>query len=560
MPFDDVQTDRAVDDIIAKEADTVLAAEDAAAGTQTVAVHRKGKWKRFWRSKWTWYSITFLLLVGVATVAAVQPARYWTLNELRVKASSSVLVTDELTRQPLKNVTVRIGSASVSTGSDGMGRLSGLRLGPAVLTISRPGFADYHRNVTIGWGGNPFGTVGLQATGVQYTVRIQDFLTGKGIEGAEVDSGDAAALSDANGKAVLIMSGSATGDLPVTVRSDGYRGETATVVALTKQPVPISMITSRKAVYVSKQGVTYDVVSSDIDGQNKKVLLAGSGLEGANISLAVSPDGSRAALVSTRDDQKDADGYLLNTLTIISVATGDTVTIAHAEQIRLIDWAGTRLVFEQVTTDQSGQNSKYSVIAYDYAANSRVQLVAANTLKTALTAQGNLYYSLVASDTDTSVKPGLYAVGLDGNGKRSVLSKEPWSVYRTDYNSLSVQTADGWYVVDLAKGTSVVGSIPTTYASRQYVDSPANNAQSLWVEVRGEQGTLLRYDRKTGKDTVATATPGLVMPVRWLTDDTAIYRLTTNTETADYAVSTLGGGTPHKIADVINTYGFTTGL
>jgi hypothetical protein len=50
-----------------------------------------------------------------------------------------------------------------------------------------------------------------------------------------------------------------------------------------------------------------------------------------------------------------------------------------------------------------------------------------------------------------------------------------------------------------------------------------------------------------------------VYPIRWLTDDSAIYRVVTNGETADYVVGTTPGRPAHKIADVVNTYGFSTG-
>jgi hypothetical protein len=70
---------------------------------------------------------------------------------------------------------------------------------------------------------------------------------------------------------------------------------------------------------------------------------------------------------------------------------------------------------------------------------------------------------------------------------------------------------------------------------------------------------LLRYDKQAGTDNPVLTQNGVANPVRWLTGDTAIFRVVTGSETADYAVSTLGGGTAHKIADVVNTYGFTAG-
>jgi hypothetical protein len=45
----------------------------------------------------------------------------------------------------------------------------------------------------------------------------------------------------------------------------------------------------------------------------------------------------------------------------------------------------------------------------------------------------------------------------------------------------------------------------------------------------------------------------MAYPVRWLTDTTILYRVTTGSEVADYAVTTAGGQT-RKVTDVVSTY------
>jgi hypothetical protein len=287
-------------------------------------------------------------------------------------------------------------------------------------------------------------------------------------------------------------------------------------------------------------------------------LLAGTGRENSNISLVVSPDGSRVALVSTRDDQRSADGALLNTLTIVTTANGDNVTIAHAEQIRLIDWTGTRLVFEQVTPT-APPATRFSVIAYDYASTTRLQLANASKIGMVLGAQKSLYYTVSVNDADPLARPGLYKVNYDGAGKATLLDKDVWSLYRTDYNTLTVQTSDGWYSVNMASSISAPASPPAAYVSRVYVDNAAGT-QSLWTDIRAGQGTLVRYDRQPPKDAEALRQTGLVGPMRWLTDDIAVFRVVNGTDSADYAVSVLGGGQAHRVADVVNTYGFNAGL
>jgi hypothetical protein len=140
-----------------------------------------------------------------------------------------------------------------------------------------------------------------------------------------------------------------------------------------------------------------------------------------------------------------------------------------------------------------------------------------------------------------------------------VLEKEIWTAYRTDYNTLALQTSDGWASSNLTTGVATVISAPTASVSRLYVENSAGTGQSLWADARNGQGALLRYDKQAGKDTEVQTHSGLTNPVRWLTDDIAIFRVVNGSEIADYSVSTLGGGTAHKVSDVINTSGFATG-
>ena len=548
-------TDKAVDDIVAHEGDELLAEQDAAvAQAEANAGPRHNlfyRWLHSRKARWATFAVVVLAFVALLFVPTT---RYWSLNMVGVRASSSVTAVDSITGTPLKNATLTVGDVSAKTDSSGVAKLNGIKLGPRHITLKLSGFQSYGDDRTFGWGSNPLGKIPLKAVGLQYKLNIHDELTGLPIEGAEVDSGDATAISDKDGNAVLTIGDTTIDDIAVTVSRTGYRTQQA--VAKGNASTKVELLTSRKAVFANNASGKYDVFSSDVDGQNRKLILPGSGTETSNISLAVSPDGSQAAVVSTRDNQRDADGFLLTTLTLINLADNTTTTLAHAEQIQLVDWIGSRLVFEQVASDSSSPATRYSVISYDYANNSRVQLVSARKLNTVLSAQQDIYYALAADPSDNAVQAGLYKINPDATGKQSVLDKEAWTTYRADYNTLNVQTADGWDSINLTSGNGSTISGPSAYVSRQYTDNAAAT-QSLWVDTA--QGNLVLYDIAHGKDTIAHGRAGLAYPIRWLTDNTAVYRVVTGNETADYAVSVLGGQPPLKIADVVNTYGFTRG-
>jgi hypothetical protein len=555
--IDGDEIDRAVDDIVAKEGDEVLAAEDAAHAQQAPVRHRRGFWRglghifALWlgTTKGRW--LTFgLLVIGAGAVTVVQPARYYALNTIGVRASATAVVTDDLTQLPLAGVPVSLAGRQLQTDATGKARFTSLRLGPARLTIDRVGFARLERRVIIGWGSNPLGSFGLQATGARYTITVHDYLSGKPVSGVLATSGLASALSDQNGTIQLTLQDASAAQSPITISKDGYRSGQVTLKN-TGQPTDVLLVGTRQAVFVAKQDGKYDLFKSDIDGANRTLLLPGTGNENANISLAVSQDGSHAALISTRDTQKDADGFALSTLSLVSVADGSTISLAHTEQVQLVTWVGSRLVFEQVSTDpNTPPANRYALVSYDYGTNSRLQLASGSKLNGVFYAQGAVYYAVAQDDALPAQHAALYRIYADGNGKQTVLDSNVWSGLRTDYNTLSLQTADGWITYNIPNGTHDTINSPASFTSRLYADN-ANGSQSLWVN----QGVLELYDAAGGKDRTVQSQPGLNYPLYWLGDDSVVFRVVSGNETADYAASLLGG-TPHKITDVVNTYGF----
>ena len=72
--------------------------------------------------------------------------------------------------------------------------------------------------------------------------------------------------------------------------------------------------------------------------------------------------------------------------------------------------------------------------------------------------------------------------------------------------------------------------------------------------MRDGKGTLLIYDIDAKSDQVLHSQSGLGYPMRWLNDTTVIYRVKTDQESADYAIS-IHGGKPVKIRDVTSSGG-----
>lgn len=555
---DDPKTDAAVDDILTKEGDQLLAIQDGTTPRPAVELPKRRGLKRlfvaWWRNKWARYITLALLLVVVVAVAAFPKTRYAVLNTAGVRSSASVVVLDNTTQLPLRNVAVTLGSQKTLTDHDGKATFKDLKLGDYRLTIKRIAFAPYSSKVTIGWGSNPLGSFKIKATGIQYAILVTDYLSGKAIKGAEaITADDVVAQSDKNGKITLTVADTNATKLSVTVSAPNYRSERLELDAVSAASANIVLVQSQKDVFVSKLSGKYDVYTADIDGQNRKLLLAGTGNENATISLVVSPDGHQAALVSTRDNIRDDDGFLLQALTIINLDEGTGVTVDHAEQIQLVDWVGNRLIYRMTLSGASAANPQRNrLISYNYGSNARVQLATANQFNAIISTGGYVYYTVSATDPQATL--GLFKVKADGSDRKRLSDTEIWTALRSNYETLSLQTPDGWTAFNIKSGQFSKINNPSNVVTHLFANNPKGD-QSAWSEVRDGSGTLLLHDIDKNTDKTVVAMGGLTYPLRWISDKAIIYRVATGGETADYVVGT-DSKVPHKITDVTLTYGY----
>lgn len=562
-PIDEDAADEAVDEIVAKESDELLEIQDEAAGLQApppaIKTPRRrpsikaffGKW---WSNKWARYGTLSLLLAGAATAGAMPASRYYLLNAGGVRVGASVTVLDSTTSLPLKNVSVTVGDKTGITNSDGVVRLKELKMGDQLLTVQQIGFAKVEHMVTLGLGSNPLGDTKLKATGIQYKFKLTDYLSDKPVQNAEINSGDANAQADDKGVVVLTLGKIEAPTLTVTITAGGYRSEKMVIDSMKSQLTNVSMVNSRKEVFISKQSGRFDLYKIDIDGKNKQLLLAGTGLERDQMTLVSHPTDGKAALVSSREDKRNGDGYLFDTLTIIDVDKGTTLSLDRSERVQIVDWIGDRLVYVKIKAGTSAGNpDRQQLISYNLANTNRQILASANNFADVVSARGVIYYA--ASNTFTGGKSYFGKVNPDTSGQVKLQDGEFWNIIRNSYDVFHLAGSSEWYSYKLgevaAKKLDKAPSNP--FETRFYLDAP-DGKQALWTENRDGKGVLLAYDAASGKDRTLATQSGLTYPLRWLDGRTAVYRVVSPTESASYVVS-LDGGMPRKITDVTNVGG-----
>jgi hypothetical protein len=468
-------------------------------------------------------------------------------------------VIDSSTLQPLKNVQVTVAGVSSQTDSNGTAKLEHIKLGRTNLVIQKRAFATVTKAITVGWGSNPEGDVRLSAAGAQYSFIVTDYLSGKPIQKAEAASGEGNAVSDKDGKIVLTLDTSNkadTDELSIDVTAPNYRTETVKITAGNKEISSVKLVAGRKDVFVSKRSGKYDVYTIDIDGKNEKKIISGTGVERDDIALSTAQNSDTAAYVATRENSRNADGYLLSTLYIVDTKTGALVKADQSEQIRLVGWSSDqRLVYVKIAAGASAANPKRNRLMTLNTKNvsDSKELASANYFNDVVMSGDTVLYA-PSSTLQDSPHPGLYSVNANGTSALTVTDKEVYNIFRTDYETVTLGVAGGTFLsYKIGAPASNLASAASTSTNRFYVDS-STSSRSLWIDSRDGKNVLLSYDKTAKKDTTVLTKSGAKIPLYWLTDNTVIFRVNDGKEVADYVVN-VDGGEAKKVQDVTNTTG-----
>jgi len=548
--------EKTVDEIVRADADEALPPESSeieppVVMKESLTERIKQAYFKWWDNRWARYITLGIVVALIAVVAFVPIIRSGALNLIGMRTSVSVNAVDSTTTLPLKNVVLSAAGVQIKTNADGYAKLYGIKLGKQEILIHKAGFADVKKSLTLGMRTEDLGEIDLKAVGTQYTFVLTDYFSGSQAKDVSVSSGEATTTSDKLGKAILTVPPSDDTKVAVVIEKSGYRTEKLSIVTDATKPTSLKLVPAQKEVFISKESGKYDLYKMDLDGQNKQVLLAGTGLETPAVNVLVDQAGKRAALVSTRDDKRNKDGYLLSALTLVDISTGESEVIEHAEQITLIGWSGTTLVYQQTVAGVSAANaSRNKITAYEYSNSKRLQLANANYFSGTVLAGDKLYY--VVSSTDPSVQGSVARINVDATNKKALYSGQIWQLYRVDYKTLKFQTPDKWYEYKLGNAAVAESTPPASFISRKYLDSPDGKI-SILVDSRDANGALIAYNVADGKEKQVTLQRGLTEATRWVNDQVVIYRAVAANEVVEYAMS-ISGGEAHRLSTVNAVY------
>jgi hypothetical protein len=551
--IDDPEIDRAVDEIVKKESDELLAAQDNLRTSSSKKISKAKPHKpSIFTKKGFWIGVGVSLVLALVVAAIVPTIRYAALNMIGLRTRVTLSVRDASTGQPLRGVTAYLAGETAKTDKNGNAEISSVKLGRHDMRLEKLAFAPIESAVTASLGANDYGEFSLEPTGLQLELSIQDYISGSPLQKAEVVYGESSALSDEKGRAVLTIDADVENDEEITVSVilDKYRQEMVAVALSGTQAEPVRMVPSLRHVYVSERNNKYDVYSSFVDGLDETIILPATGFERRDVRVIPHPSKNFVAVVSSRDNARNQQGRLLDTLTLVDVSTKDAVKLTQSENIQIIGWSGDYFVYQELV-NESSQNAadRHKLMSYNVASKNTIELAAARLFNAVLMVNDVVYYA--PSGLGSSSQKGLYTVQPNGANKSTKLEEEVWSVFRTDYDLLTIATARLWFELSPSSGDiQTLPGDPIEPAARTYVDA-VEKKHSIWVTRRDGQGTIMLRDVAQGTERPFYAVSGLRPPVRWLNEHSFIFRVESSSETADYMMS-IWGGTPQKIVDSLS--------
>lgn len=343
--LDDKETDKAVDEIAAKEGDTILALEDAKTESlrPPAAPGWRAKLKALVGSKW--FKIIFILLV--IGLFALPATRYAILGTV-IKRPVTLQVIDSKTNLPVNEALVAVGGQSAQTDAQGKVSLSA-KLGNRQVSVSKQYYAPAKQSYFVGFTQAEDSKLLLTATGRLVPITVQDKITGKPVVNASVKVLNTTAKTDAKGKAVVALPVKAA-KYEATVVAANYNQLKATL-ELTEKAVAannLALVPAGQLYFLSNATGKIDVVKANLDGSNRKTVVEGTGREeSVSTSLLASRDW-RYLVLKARRDNAQASLYLIDTATD-KISQFDSTNA----DFTLIGWYDHSFIYSMKRNDQS---------------------------------------------------------------------------------------------------------------------------------------------------------------------------------------------------------------
>jgi hypothetical protein len=194
----------------------------------------------------------------------------------------------------------------------------------------------------------------MAATGRQVVVNIMDTISKAPLAKATVAVKDTTSVTDSKGNATIVLPADKK-KLKGTLKLNGYNQTEVDITVIEQADANKFTLTSSGMIYyLSKQTGKINVMKSNLDGTEAKVVVEGTGNENdSSTALLAARDWKYLALFANRDGSKSAQIYLVET------ATGKLTIIDEGEvEFQLIGWSDHKFIYRLNASNKQLWESK----------------------------------------------------------------------------------------------------------------------------------------------------------------------------------------------------------
>lgn len=545
-PYNDQETDKAVDEIAAQDSDKLLDVEDAEQSEEAILpapkTRRKLNLKGLLKSKKFWLIFVALILV---IVFAVPASRYKAVG-LVYQPSLTLTVLDSKTNTPVSKASVNIHGSNGETDGNGQLKIKA-RPGNDSLKVTKKYYKTHDKKQFVSLKQNQKLIIKIDATGRQVIFRVNNSISGDPVQNAELKVFSTTAKTDKKGQATIVVPAKEE-KTKLEISAQGFNKNTLDFsVDPSKKTASIFTITPTGKVYfLSNLNGTIDVVKSDLDGKNRQVVVQGTGKEDArSTSLLASRDWQYLILKSKRENSQQAL-YTINTQT-------DKLTkfdSGAGKEYQLVGWYNHNFVYNIVRPNAPLYQAGRMVLATYDAERSELKQIdqtASEGNAGAYASQefSNFYIldNLVTYNV-TWISGGMNAGTIDmASKKNSIRAAAPTGQNKKDYQTFSAKDITfitaalyepqavyyaayndsgkaSFYEFEDRKVTaaSAITEEDLSKSYPTYLVSP-NGGMAFWSDYRDGKNTLLVGRSKDLSDKKQIATLSEFAPYGWFGDN-----------------------------------------
>lgn len=498
------------------------------------------------------FLVISLIVTLIVVAAFVEPIRFSALN-LVLDDKVEFVVVDDTTLAPIENAKISLGGKEEKTNKEGKATLQKQKFGSSTYSISKEAYNTKKETITIRPGGNFVGPVKLHSDGVPYSVKAINKLSREKITNFQVNVDDTkiSAISNNEGVAIIKIPPNKLGELSFTFSSDGFI-DSKQKISITKtetDTLAIELVPSGKTYFLSNRTGKVSVYSANLDGSDQVEVVPGVEND-SNAQLFISPNSKYAALISKRNNQKDATGQ--NTMQELFMINLEQKTIQRISDNYnvdcAIDWASNNQFLYKASYGDWERSDNVQVKSID-TSSTKPSTIFANK-------SGFLYYFMkedpshiyIGTFDPTIEQYGLLSVDIQNKNQKRLFTSGVYQIVHTlDMNTLYfADDSSKWH--QLNTSTQQVKDTSSQAENSISLSTSPNTKKIAWIQNRDGKGTIIVANSSGGDQVQATKGINVSSIVAWLQDDYIILQSQTTSESAQYIVH-LPTGTITKISD-----------